>query len=393
MPSDRRPGHPPRTTEQRPSAASPGPRPPAENWSQAGAGARKTGHTATTGPRDGTELWTHPYQYSQDTAPVAASGRVYLTPDARVVALDGATGETVWEVAPGADDPSPQPPSAVVDGLVLVRRGATLYALDSRDGSVAWTHDLPGPELGLTVADGRLYVWTGTIERSVLLVLDPATGEQHRRFRPALTPQWGQFAVVDGTIYAGVRDAVGALDATDGTQKWVYDLPEHGNPESERDAVEFFGRAAVAAGRLHIADTAGRLHTLSTDGRELWRYAPDGRPGTGSVPAVADGVVYAGFFDDRVRAFDAETGEVTWTFWGWNVQRGAPAVTEELVYIGGWDEMVYALDRETGERRWEVSTPRRAGGAAVADGRLYVGRKGDSESGWVHALGPEGERR
>ena len=355
-------------------------------WPQTAAGPRNTGFVKTDGPKTGSRLWKHPYQYSRDTAPVVSGGRVYVAHGKQVKALDVASGEVGWTMTLGDSEVAPAPPAAVVDGLVLVRTGTTLYALASGDGTVSWEYDLPGEQLALTAAGGTLYVWTGTNTRSVIAVLDAGTGEQQARFR---TPAgWGQHAVVDGTIYAGFRDSIQALDAADGTRQWKYGLPP-----ADADEAEFFGRTAVAGGRVHMADTAGRLHTLSTDGAPKWRYETEPEPRAGSVPAVANGTVYAGFFDNKVRAFDAETGEEEWAFWGWSIQTGAPAVANETVYIGGWDDMVYALDRSTGKRRWEVSLPRNVGGAAVTDGQVYIGHKSSSEPGWLYALGNRDESR
>jgi outer membrane protein assembly factor BamB len=65
-----------------------------------------------------------------------------------------------------------------------------------------------------------------------------------------------------------------------------------------------------AGGWLLVGDRAGRLHALDAgDGRSRW-IAEFGR--ISSPVAVADGTVYVGIADERVAAYDLQTGRVAW---------------------------------------------------------------------------------
>ncbi len=87
-----------------------------------------------------------------------------------------------------------------------------------------------------------------------------------------------------------------------------------------------------------------------------------------STPLAIDGVLY--FSGDRsiVRAVDASTGELLWTFnpeihkqsprtiaLGWNINRGLAYLNGKL-FIGATDGRLIAIDQETGNQVWATET-------------------------------------
>jgi eukaryotic-like serine/threonine-protein kinase len=61
-----------------------------------------------------------------------------------------------------------------------------------------------------------------------------------------------------------------------------------------------------------------------------------------------------------------------------------PAVANGVVYVGSYDNNVYALDASTGAKLWSYTTGYSVySSRAVADGVVYVG----SENGKVYAFG------
>jgi outer membrane protein assembly factor BamB len=81
-----------------------------------------------------------------------------------------------------------------------------------------------------------------------------------------------------------------------------------------------------------------------------------------------------------VYALDAATGAVKWTAITGGAVESSPAVANGVVYIGAWDDhTVYALDAGSGATLWTKTT----GGyiypsPAVANGVLYIG-SGDAK--------------
>jgi outer membrane protein assembly factor BamB len=102
-----------------------------------------------------------------------------------------------------------------------------------------------------------------------------------------------------------------------------------------------FSSPAVANGKIYVNATDATLYVFSAStGTPLWTApAPDGYTGFGSAPAVADGVVYAGWRDD-LEAFSA-SGTVNCS--------GTPLVCKPLWTLTGpngfygiWDAPVVA---------------------------------------------------
>ena len=121
----------------------------------------------------------------------------------------------------------------------------------------------------------------------------------------------------------------------------------------------------------------------ASDGEIVWqtRDLGLGIAGSGriySTAAVAFGRVYAGDVDNRVYSYDAETGEIAWSFSaGDYVYSGVAAAdtkgTGPTVYFGSHDRNVYAVDAKTGKVNWsEPAGGQISGPATVVGDVVYV---------------------
>ena len=72
--------------------------------------------------------------------------------------------------------------------------------------------------------------------------------------------------------------------------------------------------------------------------------------GVGSSPAVANGVVYVGSYDDNVYALNAATGAKLWSFTTGSAVAYSAAVANGVVYVGSEDHNVYALNAKSGAK-------------------------------------------
>ena len=134
-----------------------------------------------------------------------------------------------------------------------------------------------------------------------------------------------------------------------------------------------YSSPAVVNGVLYIGSYDNSVYALDArTGTKLWSYA------TGNViytvPAVAHGVVYIGSEDDSVYAVDAKTGTRLWSYTSGNLIVSSPTVANGVVYVGSYDNTLYALNAKTGIKLWNyamgsnvVSSP------AVVNGVLYIG--------------------
>ncbi|MBN2585882.1 MAG: PQQ-binding-like beta-propeller repeat protein [Candidatus Fermentibacteraceae bacterium] len=86
----------------------------------------------------------------------------------------------------------------------------------------------------------------------------------------------------------------------------------------------------------------------------LWQLDSGGGREFFSAPALVEGVLYLGCNDGYLRAVDASSGALKWSFSTVCGICGEPAVDSTTVYFGGQDGYVYALDRATGSRKWSA---------------------------------------
>jgi outer membrane protein assembly factor BamB/serine/threonine protein kinase len=130
----------------------------------------------------------------------------------------------------------------------------------------------------------------------------------------------------------------------------------------------------VANDVVYVSSSDGKMYAFDADtGHVLWT-TPTGSYYLGSAPTVALGRVYIGSFDHLLHAFDARTGAPFWTAPTGGRIGSSPTLVNGVIYIGSDDGKLYAFNASTGATLWTVPT----GGSirsspAVANGIVYVG--------------------
>jgi alcohol dehydrogenase (cytochrome c) len=308
-------------------------------------------------------------------APLAYGGVLYLANTGGIVqALDAKTGKLIWEHSVGAEI-APRGLALYDDMLIfhsaaawaITKQEARMVALDARTGETVWDVVMPdvyASNSGPIVADGLLLQGMGTCaiyeeNKCFISAYDAQTGEQRWRFRTiALAREPG------GATWGSLDDLYRA-----GGETWItgsYD-PELG--------ITYWGTAQAkpwmpASRGMHTRDDA--LYTSSTvaldtrTGELEWHYQ--------HAPAEAFDldVVF-----ERVLV-DARGGGDKWVFsvgkdgvlWKLDRETGAYIDHVETVFQNVWE----SFDRETGrptyrrdiaEHRvgeWIDSCPSTAGG-------------------------------
>ncbi|MDS0294414.1 PQQ-binding-like beta-propeller repeat protein [Halogeometricum luteum] len=148
------------------------------------------------------------------------------------------------------------------------------------------------------------------------------------------------------------------------------------------------GRIAVVGDTAYVPTADALLALDAASGEERWRAGPreDTDENYGSPrftsPAVIDGTVYVGTSDRRgLLALDTDTGEERWR---WNAGgpgadvRAPPVPTSdrEEIAVGNDEGLVALLDSETGEERWRVEVFGAVSKLAHAFTTLVVGTTG-----------------
>jgi outer membrane protein assembly factor BamB/tRNA A-37 threonylcarbamoyl transferase component Bud32 len=146
---------------------------------------------------------------------------------------------------------------------------------------------------------------------------------------------------------------------------------------------------AVHDGSLYIGAYDNNLYALNAkDGKFLWKYATEG--GIASSPCVHEGQVFVGSSDKLLYAVSADTGRILWTCPTQDKIWSSPQVAFGHVFFGSDDHHVYAANVHSGRVVWSFegegairSSP------TVGEDAVYIG----SEGGVVYAIDTSGQAR
>ena len=280
----------------------------------------------------------------QPSYALIAQGKVFVTVrlfrDAKLVALDQATGAVVWgpmDIAGFAN--------AAYDGGVLfviadTYPGSTLQAIDAATGALKWT-----------VPIGANFASPPTAAQGVVIASS---------------------TVGYGTLHA--------FNQADGILAWT-------------QAVNGLGMSApaISADAVYIAIECRISAFRPTTGKPIWSSGTGCTGGGGATPVVANGVLYTsdllstGFsgimynaatgaflgidMGDHTPAIGAQTGyflqnhtlrgvslnsnTVLWTFAGDGQLSTSPIVVNQFVFVGSASGNLYALNAATWEQVWQ----------------------------------------
>jgi alcohol dehydrogenase (cytochrome c) len=178
--------------------------------------------------------------------PLAHNGILYLVHTGNIIqALDGATGDLIWEHRAGPDEGGAMRNQAIYgDHLYVTTSDARLLALDARTGELTWEVQIADPEQGYfartgpIVIDGKLIQGLNGCDRfgndgCFISAFDAATGERLWRFDTIARPgtpggdTWGDqpamFRVGGETWITGSYDPVLGLTywGTAQAKPWV----------------------------------------------------------------------------------------------------------------------------------------------------------------------------
>lgn len=360
---------------------------------------------------------------------VIVSSRAFDSPYSMMLAYDIRSGREIWRTYLDGDAESAP---TLHEGRVYLTTGVgRIYALDVRDGHVAWESIDREEHHGDTVrrygrAGGPVSVFALTgQDRTVAVHQDWDTVRCRDAKTGALLPggfgaaaSWGQShstAVREpgsdtAYLHSSSSNTVIAMDLTSCKQLWAKDTA--GDIDSHSSPV--LTDPASGPAQLVTFTTSGvRGHDPAT-GAVTWESGLGGgstcEPGRAPLtsPAVRGGMAYVAGRDGVVRAYDTSAADPSKPVWEtksgylpgksplddkWRVAMGCsagdgsptmhPLVTGALVYVGTWDGRLLVLDRATGRQLAAYNL-----GAGVASA-LSV--SGDwvfvlTDDGTVHAL-------
>jgi serine/threonine protein kinase len=118
---------------------------------------------------------------------------------------------------------------------------------------------------------------------------------------------------------------------------------------------EIRGTPAVSQGLVYIGSYDNNLYALNAaDGKFQWKYPTDG--GVVTRPVILDGNIYFGSEDKRLHVVSARAGKVVWTYYTNGPIRSSPRIAEGHIFFGSDDNNIHAVNLNTGRMAWRFET-------------------------------------
>lgn len=181
------------------------------------------------------DFGAEPPFYGYGTTPLAIDGKLVVltgaTERANVVALDSASGETLWTSHPATGSGYASPVATTLHGVtqIVANTGDRIFSLAPEDGSVLWSvpgvgDPLQGP---LPLPENRILVisWNESVVFEVALAGKTWSVREVWR-KPVLKSTYSPAVYRDGYLYGMNRTYLTCLDAATGELRWrhkVYD--------------------------------------------------------------------------------------------------------------------------------------------------------------------------
>lgn len=239
---------------------------------------------------EASESWRRSFDSLVTTTPLLLCDALAVQTSIKTYALDSATGETLWEASPGNQFADP-----VLDGRHAYIASGVPTALDLRDGSTVWTHELSGVSpWGCCLADETVVVAGKRDDGGALVGLDAASGERQWRTdfgNPIKTsPTYD-----DGTAYVpDMWGGVYAVAAATGSVEWQTTVYEQ-LPSSRRSPTP-----TVVDGTLVVPSGNARrsVGLDAADGTEQWQLetGPTLAPALDTENGIVMGTMNEGLF-------------------------------------------------------------------------------------------------
>ena len=303
-----------------------------------------------------TTIWKFPGDGSfehvvQKSAPVVSDGLVLFGTDSGTFyALDQKDGEIAWSFETGR-----HPPGKGIFSCALVHEGVAyfgaydgnVYALDARNGEQRWTYaeaDWVGSSPAIAPGHGLLYIGLefGLFRRrGGIAAIDMRTGTRRWiAYHPSLTHGSPVYIREKDLVVIGSNNGVTyAYDAATGTERWA-----HQSGADIKTAPAYHAAADIVL----TPSSDGTLYALrARDGTIAWAHQTGG---IYSTPRVLDGAIYLASLDKCLYRLD-EYGRIVWAHETRGRIFASPILADGSIWIGSNDGRVYEIDPMHGSTR------------------------------------------
>ncbi len=141
------------------------------------------------------------------------------------------------------------------------------------------------------------------------------------------------------------------------------------------------GTAAILAKDVvYYANTAGVVKALdAVSGKLRWSYATSGK--IFSTPAIDKGLLVVGSSDDNIYCLDVRHGKLVWKVKAEKSVLASPTIYKGIVYVGSSDGIFRALDLETGRIVWTFDKIK-----GFVEAKAWVDNDGVYIGDWANTL-------
>ena len=311
----------------------------------------------------GNQRWAFDTDEWVDSSPTVVDGTVYVgSGDENLYAVDATTGEQQWTFDTGGGVSSS--PAVLDDTVYVGSSDGNLYAVratraEAGGSLLSVTQNVEtwfGENQSLVAVGGTLGA-VGLIIAGYMHSSSGYGGPERIRWQ---FDETNLQKVVDSTVFGTTDGNLCAVDATTGTQQWVFNIPNSVKSLTVENGAVY----ASTSKSLHAVDVA--------TGEQQWRFNTGSRV---KSLTLEDGNFYVG--SDSLCAVDATTGEHQWRF---NTDRGVNSLTlEDGTVYAGTSRSLHAVDVATGEQQWRFNTDGRMRSLTPEDKSLTL------EDGTVYA--------
>ncbi len=223
-------------------------------------------------------------------------------------------------------------------------------------------------------------------------------------------------------IVSGYNYMLHSLDATNGSEKWVFSNAKNrfiGSPlvtdskifaSNSDDSLyalglegnllwsfktngELWAQPVIDpdGSTIYFSSLDHYLYAINMDGQLLWKTKEDlGGAIVGSPAISPNKVLYVGSFGSQMVAINAENGEIVWKVptdgWVWS----GPALKDNVLYFGDLNTSFYALNAENGKTLWKFPTDGPVVGTPLlTNDAIYFG----TETGTLYCLDYQGNAK
>ena len=201
----------------------------------------------------------------------------------RMLALNTASGETIWDVERPVNASWASPVLIEVEGKIQVVTTSDPYVSghDLETGAELWKVQAMMGEVGASVAYGDGLIFA-TNEYARLVALEPKANAEFTWENDEYLAEASSPVVHNGLLYTATSYGVlVCYDALTGEKKFEKEYNDG-----------FYSSPIIADGKLYIMDMGGVMHILKADASGTIIGEPELGEGGVTVPAMADGLIY-----------------------------------------------------------------------------------------------------